>query len=406
MSQAFAPIDFHDYHERELPEQLRAGRGRLAAPGARDLAPLAIRVRESGEAYTYTAGAEEIRVTPGDSGAETVIEVDQAMWEGLVHDIESAPSLIYNGKARGVRGDAMQFVQWEPALRAMYAGRPVYDPDAAMPAGLDGQPLDPSRSFTLEDDDAEMAHYLKQIGYLLVRGVFSQEEVDVMVEEGERLRANATPDDQQSWWGKRESGDPILVRVLNAHTQKKLGGLYDDPRIERLSKLPAEPLEAKASGTTNTVTVLWKQPGVAEGLGDLPWHRDCGMGGHALMCPTVNCSIYLGPATAEAGDLRFLPGSWTSSVGFADGDDPNAPRGISIDSRPGDVSLHYGDVAHAAPPPTSKQGPFRTSVLIGWGKPEFKPHSGNQHYNDTLFQDDSGSVPDMREMARRSSEQD
>jgi hypothetical protein len=406
MSDPFSPIDFHSYHQRQLPEQLRAGRGRLAAPGARDLDPLAIRVRESGDAYTYRVLGDEVVIEPGDSEAKTVIEVEQALWEGLVHDVESAPSLLYGGHAKGVRGDAMDFVQWEPALRALYTGRPIYDAEAPMPPGLDGRPLDPEQSFTLDDSDEDMAHYLKQMGYVLIRGVFSAAEAEAMLADANTLRETARPDDQQSWWGKLEDGHPILVRVLDAHKKPRLAALHDDGRIRRLGNLPTEELETKTVGTTNSVTVLWKQPGVCEGLGDLPWHRDCGMGGHALMCPTVNCSVYLGPANPQAGDLRFLPGSWKASVRFADGNDEAAPRGISLNARAGDVSLHYGDVVHGAPPPESKEGPFRTSILIGWGKPGFKPHSGRDHYNDVLFQDDGNAVPDMREMARRSSSDD
>ena len=59
----------------------------------------------------------------------------------------------------------------------------------------------------------------------------------------------------------------------------------------------------------NGVAVIWKRPGVSEGLGDLPWHRDCGLGGHAVQCPCMVSSIYLRPANAATGDLRFLPGS-------------------------------------------------------------------------------------------------
>ena len=123
--------------------------------------------------------------------------------------------------------------------------------------------------------------------------------------------------------------------MIHAGARERLRRLYEDERICRLATLPDEALVARGAGKVNGATVLWKQPGVAEGLGDLPWHRDCGMGGHAVMCPAVNCSIHLGPANPDAGDLRFLPASWQTSVRFADGDDEHAPRGISIDARPG-----------------------------------------------------------------------
>ena len=46
-----------------------------------------------------------------------------------------------------------------------------------------------------------------------------------------------------------------------------------------------------------------------EGLSDLPWHRDCGMGGHASMCPTINLSIFISEANEATGPLKVLPGS-------------------------------------------------------------------------------------------------
>ena len=83
------------------------------------------------------------------------------------------------------------------------------------------------------------------------------------------------------------------------------------------------------------MTVIYKNPGIREGLGDLPWHRDCGMGGHALMCPILIASVYLTPATPETGELRMLPGSQNASVGCADATDPRAPRGSRSAPSPG-----------------------------------------------------------------------
>lgn len=397
-------LDFHAYHSA-LPELLASGRGPLAARAAEDLGSIGIRLTDGDLSYTYTPIDGGIEIQPGIETATTAVEMEHRYWEGLVRDLESAPGLLYGGFVKGLRGDLMDFVRWEPSLRAIYLGRAIYDPDRLDLRGLRGEPLDPSQSFTLADDDSEMAHFLHTAGYVLIRGVFSDREVSEMYTEAQILREAAVDGDGQSWWGKSEDGRRLLCRVINAGTRKRLADLYDDARIVRLSQLPREKLVVKDRHGSNGVTVLWKQPGVVEGLGDLPWHRDCGMGGHSVMCPAINCSLYLGPANPDAGDLRFLPGSWETSVRFADGDDEKAPRGISIDSRPGDVSLHYGDVFHAAPPPLSATGPFRTSVLIGWGKPEVEHHRGAGHYNDALFQKGGSDIPDIREMARRGTEE-
>ncbi len=401
MSLQFEAIDFDAYHCQILPAQLKDGRGARAAAAAQELGPIAFRIA-NGDAYTYRPADRGIDIVPGDEFAATVVELEHRYWQGLVHDLESAPGLLYGGFARGLRGDMMSFVRWEPALRAIYCGRPIYDPENVELVGRNGARLAPTQTFLQSDADEDMAHFLAAAGYVLIREVFAPDEVAEMVADSEALRANAIEGDDKSWWGRGADGEPLLCRVLNAGDRPRLAALYDDPRILRLSRLPAEELAPRYRDETNGVTVLWKQPGVVEGLGDLPWHRDCGMGGHAVMCPAVNCSIYLGPANPEAGDLRFLPGSWQTSVKFADGDDPAAPAGISIDARPGDVSLHYGDVFHAAPPPRSTVGPFRTSVLIGWARPDAGHHRGEAHYNDALFQDDGVRVPNMREIARKS----
>ena len=63
-----------------------------------------------GDAYTYALDGQHIRVEPGDDHAETVIELAHDAWEGLVHDYESAPGLLYAGRLKCVRGQAMKFV--------------------------------------------------------------------------------------------------------------------------------------------------------------------------------------------------------------------------------------------------------------------------------------------------------
>ena len=120
------------------------------------------------------------------------------------------------------------------------------------------------------------------------------------------------------------------------------------------------------------------------------------------MCPTLVCSIFLGPNTPEAGQLRFLPGSWKSSFRVGEATGENARPGVRIPAGPGDLTLHYGDGWHAAPSPTSLEGPFRSSILVSFKREGAYNHRGERHYNDVLLGDDEGQVSDMREIAARS----
>jgi ectoine hydroxylase-related dioxygenase (phytanoyl-CoA dioxygenase family) len=292
----------------------------------------------------------------------------------------------------------MKFVAWEPALRALYTGRPVYDAATLELRDRAGRRIDPSRSFRLEDDEADAGHFLRTAGYLLVRGVLATDEVAALLAEAEALRGEARPGDKLSWWAKDAAGGEVLCRVTRGAAKPRLRALADDPRIRRLVGLAGLALEHKA-GEGNGATVIFKNPGIREGLSDLPWHRDCGMGGHSLICPTLVASLYLTEATPETGELRFLPGSQDRSVGFADATDPRAPRGVSFRAEPGDLSLHFGDVMHAAPPPTATGlARYRTSAIVSFGPPGARGHRGRS-YNDALHRRDDGQIEHLARVA-------
>jgi hypothetical protein len=279
-------VDFDHFHRKELPRRLATGNGPLAERAVERAGPLCFRLPD-GAAWTYAAGPEGIDVVPGDAGAETLVELDLEAWRGLVTDIESAPGLLYAGRVRCVRGDPLRFVRWEPIWRAMFHGRPLYDPERHPLHDRDGSPLDPSRTFQIDDDRDELAHFLRETGYLLVRDVFRRDEVAGLLGVAHQVRAEAVPGDKRSWWGKNTRGEEVLCRVTHAGEVPELRALYEDARIRRIARLADAPLTPRAMGSVQGVTVLFKNPDMAEGLSDLPFHRDCGMGGHAIMCPTL-----------------------------------------------------------------------------------------------------------------------
>jgi hypothetical protein len=401
MTAAFGPLDFDRFHREDLPARLAAGNGALAARGASRLGGLAFRLAGGG-AYTYVPRENRIDVATGDGAADTVIELEPEIFHNVVRELDAAAGLLYGGRARCARGDALRWLDWEPALRAMFSGRPVYDPDDVRLEDRRGAPLDPARVFDAEGDRDDMAHFLDAAGYLFVRGVFSGEEVARFLAEAEELAREAAPGDKLSWWGKDADGRAVLTRVTRAAAKPRLRSLPRDPRILALGDLAAERLEHRLPASSEEgVSVIWKRPRMREGLGDLPWHRDCGMGGHALMCPTLVVSVFLTPSTPETGDLRFLPGSWRAGCGPIDARHPRAPRGVAFAARPGDVSLHYGDTMHAAPPPARDDLPvYRVSAVTGFARPGARAHRG-RHYNEVLHRREDGQIDHLADLTRR-----
>jgi hypothetical protein len=393
------PLDFHRYHREELPALLAAGRGALAVSGTRALGGLAFRL-PGGDAYTYAPTNAGIDVVAGDDDAHTVIELPAELWQNLVRELDAAAGLLYGGRARCLRGSALRWVAWEPALRAMWSGRPVYHASEVELRDRRGAPLDPAAAFTLASDREDMAHFLRTAGYLFVRGVFAADEIAALRAEAEALAGEARKGDKLSWWGKNAAGAEVLTRVTRAAAKPGLRALPNDPRLAGLKDLADEKLEHRAPPSAEEgVSVIWKRPNMSEGLGDLPWHRDCGMGGHAVMCPALIASVFLTAATPETGELRMLPGSWQRGCGPIDARHPQAPRGVSLAAAPGDVSLHYGDTMHAAPPPTRDDlDTYRISAVTGYARAGARAHRG-RHYNEVLHRREDGQIDHLAKIA-------
>jgi hypothetical protein len=396
------PLDFHRYHREELPALLAAGRGALAAPGARALGSLAFRLPD-GDAYTYLPTAAGMDVVAGDAAADTVIELEAELFGNLVGELDAAAGLLYAGRAKCRRGNALRWVAWEPALRAMWSGRPVYRAEEIDLRDRRGAPLDPEQAFTLAADREDMAHFLRSAGYLFVRGVFAAEEIAALRSEAEALAGEARKGDKLSWWGRNAAGEEVLTRVTRAAAKPALRALPRDPRLASLKDLAGEKLEHRMPPSAEEgVSLIWKRPNMREGLGDLPWHRDCGMGGHAAMCPTLIASVFLTPATPETGELRVLPGSWQRGCGPIDASHPQAPRGVSFAAAPGDVSLHYGDTMHAAPPPARDDlASYRISAVTGYARAGARVHRG-RHYNEVLHRREDGQIEHLAKIAGES----
>ena len=395
----FSPVDFPQFH-RQLPARLAAERGRLVARAATGLGSLALRVSD-GAAYTYRPHAGGVEVIPGDDTADTIVEMDLEAWQGLVHELEAPAGLLYAGRIRCRRGHAIELMAWESALRALYNGRPPYDPANPGLRCRHGDALDPHATFTLASGREEMADFLGAAGYLFVRDVFRSSEVAAFVKEAHELQCEARQGDKLSWWGKNAAGEAVVCRVTRGVAKPHLATLPADARLLSLKDL-AEPSFVYKRGEGQGVTVIFKHPHMAEGLGDLPWHRDCGMGGHAVVCPVLVASVYLTAATPETGELAMLPGSHRASMNAHDQSSELSAYAAHFHALPGDVSLHFSDTVHVAPPPTDGQRDgYRISAVVGFARPGARHHRGESSYNDVLHQRDDGQIERLETVANR-----
>ena len=395
-------FDVQRFHLVYLPERLAAGNAALAAADAAPIGPITF-VTDSGE-WTYVPEAGTIRVHEGVlDESRVVVQIDDASFADLAADLDTPVAMLYQNRATVVRGNPLRFVRWEPALRAMFHGRPIYNADTISLIDDHGRVIDPLASFEMDavhSDPQALAQQLSTVGFVVARDVFDEAEIAALLNEADSLRASAQPGDGTSWWGKNADGEAVVTRVLNGSTMPTLQALYDNDSIRAIVAATGLELRSAYRDEVDGVTVLWKIPNMVEGLADLPWHRDCGMGGHAMNCPTLVMTICLTEGTPEAGELRALPGSHNTSYPFIDGNAPGAPTGVAVAVSAGDVSVHDGDVMHVSLPPTSAKGPHRVSVLLSFSRADAVQHRGERHYNDALLSNTDGQVEHIGQRLR------
>jgi hypothetical protein len=345
----------------------------IAVADTRRAGSLTFRVGEG--VLTYRAlgdGVTEDEVPDGD----TVVRLEPGAWHDLVAQLRTPVNLLLAGALDFERGGFDQLAGWDRVLRYLHAGFPPYSADRT---DLHGR--DPSATLTLADPDEELRAQLETMGYLHLRGVFTAEEMAAADAAVDELAAQATKGDDESWWVGTDDGDKLCRLVYSTLRSEALRRLEQDPRLARLGRL----LDADAVVTPDRMegsAVLIKVPGQTQGLSNIPWHQDCGMGGHAILCPAVSIGIQLTGSTAGSGNLLMVPGSHGQTLPYQWHSRSDVPV-VEIDTAPGDVTVHVQDVMHASPKPTGAGG--RRTMYVTFYPRTLTDHVGpGEAFNDLV----------------------
>jgi hypothetical protein len=384
IAQSFERYSFVEWHRTELAA-LVARHGDLVVDDLRGADPLAFRL-DDGTAFTWIAAEDGVRVIEGDVGAATVVELSERTFSEFVHELLTATGASRTGRARMTRGELAGWQRWEPAIRSLCSGREIYSAGVRQAlVDVDGVPLDLNRRFQVDDDSAEMRHFLMTAGYLHIEGVYSQAEIQQYRAEVELVRTHTTPGDPYSWWSINAARDEVVTRInyLGRHSSL-LQELSHDARLARFARL-ANPDVRVCDDRLDGPMVFIKNANVVEGNGDLSWHVDDGIGGHPVMCPLIQAGIQLDHANAANGQLLVLAGSHRYAKHWINwGEEHDLPV-VAFDTAPGDLTIHYGDTMHTTPPPTASDAGRRV-LYYKFAEPKtFRWIPADCHYNDALF---------------------
>jgi hypothetical protein len=175
--------------------------------------------------------------------------------------------------------------------------------------------------------------------------------------------ARCEPDDGASWWAGDSRGVEQPVRVLWFHEQSgALNELLYDSRLQWLADLTGDGHNGSKMGAEGLIKPL----DIQTGLSDLPWHKDCGQGGHSYSCSGLTIGISVTGADRRSGALGVVPGSHRANVQTAGLDESLDLAPIQLETRTGDLTVHCSDTLHRAHRPREEP---RKVVYTGFRLP-------------------------------------
>ncbi|MET0882037.1 MAG: phytanoyl-CoA dioxygenase family protein [Acidimicrobiales bacterium] len=363
---ANTPLDVAPWFDDVLPGLLAingAAAGRAA--DRLGLPPLVLEVDGWRGGLVVRHGRLEIDV---DDESALTLELSASEFADWVRHHRTARSLVISRDAVLRGGSLERLEEWELVLRQIVEASPVHEPGAIDFRDTAGEPLDLGRIFGPDDDPAEIAHFLREAGFLHLRGWIDPADMAIVADDIDRALPHYAPEDGRSWWATLEDGSQACVRLQHfiEHSPTTARILSSDrwDQLRRACAGDEELVQGPVEGTC--VEALIKPVGVVAGVSDVPWHRDCAFGGHPYKCSGTVVGISVTDGTEESGLLRAVAGSHRASSLPEPTWQGNDLPVVALATVAGDVTVHTTCTSHEALPPTSRA---RKVMYTGFGLP-------------------------------------
>ncbi len=354
---AAVPAQFFD---DDLPALIR-DRAELAVPAARELGMAPFTFATPGRAWTIALAGDTFSLIAGDSGPSRV-DLDNDDVGQIVDDLMTPMTLVASARLRMTRGHVGAFLDWWVVLRSMIDGVRAHTTGAVRFEDAHGRRLDVNRSFDPDDDDEEIAEFLRQAGCLHLRGWFEPDEMAAIDADITAALPAYTPNDGRSWWARTDDGTHRAVRLQGFEPHSPtLRALLADERFLRIGRLTDDGYVART-----TAEALEKPIGVVEGISDLMWHKDCSLGMHSYNCSGITVGVSVTGADARSGQLAVVPGSHRALVQPAFHRREWGLPVRELPTLPGDLTVHCSCTLHMSFPPVDTE---RRVLYTGFGLP-------------------------------------
>ena len=299
-------LDPAAFFAEDLPSLLEA-HGALAAAGVEALAAPPLAVEVGSAAWSLVVDDGTVVGRPGVADGAVVVSFDEATFSDWARLQVSFNGLAVAQALTFRDGDLRDVSIWDSLWLTLQEGWPIVDPDLTF-VDLAGRPLDLGRSFGPDDDPAEIAHFLREAGFLHLRGWLEPADMATVSADIDAAQSAYAEGDGRSWWAELADGSHRVVRLQDflPHSPTT-AAILDGPVWEQLrvtlSGEHDELLRGKA------IEALIKPVGVVRGASDVTFHRDCHLGRHPYTCSGATVGISVTGSSEANGRLRVCAGS-------------------------------------------------------------------------------------------------
>jgi hypothetical protein len=343
-------IDAASFFEGEFAE-LAGRHGSLVADAFErlDAPPLGIVVDGRGWTVTVTDGRLLVEERLIDGAPTITLTAEQ--FSDWAQDHRSLNAFHVGMELPLRNAGELEVSLWDCLWRCLLDGWPVVG-DLAF-VDRSGAPLDLTRVFTPADDEADIAHQLREAGFLHLRGWIDDADIQRVSQEIDDARAAYAEGDGRSWWAELEDGERVVVRMQRfvEHSPTSREILASDRWVQLIDALAGDDDLHQGRPGDAVTEALVKPVGVAAGISDLTFHRDCHFGRHAYGCSGVDVGITVTPSGPANGRLGVVAGSHRLAIPVEIAKTKPYLPVIGVATEAGDCTVHLSCTLHESTAP-------------------------------------------------------
>lgn len=363
-----------DVFDVRIPALSRAN-GHLVAEAASQLGAPPLTVECGDEAWSLVVDeGGSVAVRPGSVDGALVVRFSPAELSSWAQNQRSLNSFLVTGADWVRPGDERSTSIWDSLLLTLLYGWPTVG--SVEFADRHGAPLDLDRCFTPDDDPDDVAHFLREAGFLHLRGWVDPEAMAAISADMDRERPTYVEGDGRSWWAEVAGGERVCVRMQEWLARSPAtAAMVGSERWRQLRDTIAhgERFEDEPVGG-RSIEALIKPIGVVSGPSDLTFHRDCHLGRHAYSCAGATVGVSVTGSDERNGQLRVVPGSHRIAMPVQIAMHEPFLAIQALTTEVGDLTVHLSCTLHEATPPRIAE---RRVLYTGFGLAP-RPGSGRR----------------------------